>query len=41
MIYIPIFIPSEDIDPADMLIRIFVLVTIIAILGIFIYFLGE
>jgi len=41
MIYIPIFIPSEDIDPSDMLIRIFILIIIIVILGIFIYFLGE
>ena len=41
MRYIPIFIPLEDIDPSDMLIRIFVLIIIIVILGIFIYFLGE
>lgn len=41
MRYIPIFIPLEEVDPSDIPIRIFILIIIIVILGIFIYFLGE
>lgn len=41
MRYIPIFIPLEEVAISDIPIRIFVLLTIILILGIFIYFLGE